>query len=1340
MSRIVFHRPARVVPPPLPAEPVQLAAPPQPVGKDSSNWLMLLMPLMSSLSMAAYMMIIGRRTLIVLGICFVVLTLTVTVGVRMRMRGQQRKKKVRARDLYLDHLVEVRRVARQVADDQRAVAAWAYPSPYRLWAITQAHRRVWERRSTDPDFLHVCVGVGRAPLSTPIRLATRNDPTVEYDPRAKSAADRLMASMSTVGNQPAVVDLAQAGVLSVLGPRAVARGLVRSLLCQVATLHAPDDVAVAVVGEASMWSWAKWLPHAQESDAVGDAAVDAGAATLVAENFPLIADHLRERLDAAGAHLAHRSPFGERGAPDTRQRLVVVLDGYDPRSAWARTPLAAELLAKAGRASAITVICLAEREEDEPTRADVRVRVEAGGAVSVETPDTAGRPAVTDVLADWPEITLCEAIARELAPLRLSSEGEEILARTMSLPSMLGISDLDAFEPESLWVEADAEDVLRLPIGFDGNGRPLALDLKESAQGGMGPHGLVVGATGSGKSELLRTLVTGLAARHSPDQLSFVLVDFKGGATFAGLTQLPHVAGLITNLVDDMALVDRVRDALVAEQQRRQKILRDAGNVDTVREYQLRRAAGQKAPDGSPLEPLPYLLVIVDEFGELLSGRPDFIELFVQIGRVGRSLGMHLLLATQKLEEGKLRGLEANLSYRICLRTFSSAESRVVIGTPDAYHLPAIPGSAYLKVGDDLFERFRVAHVSGPHVTSRDEYTAGAGGTLAGSGGAPVEFGLRTVPREKPAEPRERPRPLVGGPTEMAVMVERLCRAGRAAHQVWLPPLPPALSLDSLVGPVTSVPDRGLAADWWPQHGTLAIPLGVSDIPVRQLQQPLTADFAQSGHLIVVGAPQSGKSTFLKTLLLAAMVTHTPRQAQFLCLDFGGGALQPFERAPHVGGVAGRHDLPRARRALAEVMQLIAEREALFRHMGIDSVAEFRRQRSSGRLPAGLNTADLFLLIDNWGAARGEIDGIDATVLDIANRGLGVGVHLVLTANRWADLRMALRDSISVRLELRLNDPNESEISRQAARRFAGAGKVAGRGMAPPGIEYQVALPRLDGMDSETGLGDAQDEVLGKLAAAWQGPRAAPIRMLPQRITVAELGIPDDSAAPGVPVGLGESDLAPVRVELTDASPHFLVFGDSGSGKSTFLRTWMNGLVARRSARDVRLVLVDYRRALLGVVPQEHLGAYAGDPDAAREYVQALAEKLAERRPPRHLTAERLAKRDWWEGPDFHVVVDDYDMVSDGRQSPLSPLLEFLPQSRELGLHLVLARRVAGMSRAAMGEPLLDRVRELGSDGLILSGDRREGVILGDQRAAQRPPGRGVLLRRQSATLIQVAV
>jgi S-DNA-T family DNA segregation ATPase FtsK/SpoIIIE len=367
------------------------------------------------------------------------------------------------------------------------------------------------------------------------------------------------------------------------------------------------------------------------------------------------------------------------------------------------------------------------------------------------------------------------------------------------------------------------------------------------------------------------------------------------------------------------------------------------------------------------------------------------------------------------------------------------------------------------------------------------------------------------------------------------------------------------------------------------------------------------------------------------------------------------------------------------------------------------------------------------------------MEDVDAAVLDIANRGLGVGVHLVLAANRWGDIRMSLRDSLSGRLELRLGEPSESEVNRRVARQFVDL--LPGRGLAPPGIQYHTALPRLDGMGTADGLADAQSEALGKLTAAWQGAVAPPVRMLPERLTVAELDVPEQNPPSGVPIGIGERDLQPVYVDLTEADPHFLVYGDSGSGKSEFLRTWMTGLMAQRSAWEVRFIIVDYRRTLLGLVPEEYLGAYAGDANAAAAFAKALADKLTERLPPPDVTVQQLRERSWWTGPELILVVDDYDLVGAGRQSPLAPLVDFLPQAREVGFHVVAARRVAGVMRSSMSEPMLSRIRELGTDGLVLSGDRREGAVLGDERAQERPPGRGVLVRRKSpSTLIQVAL
>src|SRR6202000_2603192 len=267
--------------------------------------------------------------------------------------------------------------------------------------------------------------------------------------------------------------------------------------------------------------------------------------------------------------------------------------------------------------------------------------------------------------------------------------------------------------PEEVWRLSTPRSRLRVPVGYTPAGNPLELDIKESAESGMGPHGLCIGATGSGKSEFLRTLVLAMITSHSPEALNLILVDFKGGATFLGLEGVPHIAAIITNLEDELTMVDRMRDALAGEMNRRQELLRSAGNFPNVTEYERARA------NGAELGPRPALFIVLWEFFELRSRKPDFAELFVIIGRLGRSLHIHLLLASQRLEESRMRGLDSHLSYRIGLKTFSAGESRSVLGVPDAYHLPSVPGSAFLKCDASEPIRFNTSYVSGEYVRPR---------------------------------------------------------------------------------------------------------------------------------------------------------------------------------------------------------------------------------------------------------------------------------------------------------------------------------------------------------------------------------------------------------------------------------------------------------------------------------------------------------------------------------------------------------------------------------------------------------------------------------------------
>lgn len=1199
--------------------------------------------------------------------------------------------------------------------------------PFLAAGVEEPVARSWARQLARFDDPEAAVGGHGPPRSVALSSLLGFD---AFDPLAVAKAWRegvgerraVATPIGVSAHAIVTLDLDASRHVRVVGASGSGRTeLLLAVVAGLAIREAPDGLNLVLLDAAGRGSFSECarLPHVV--GVAGDAAASAA--------LPLVQEELARREE-------QRLEGGSAAAP---ARLVVVVNDLP---ALARlSPDAADILDNvAARGPSVGVhMAVTEDETDasSPVSAGATIYLERDGrgTVAVGGPATAfqaagvtGRatdecngvdlaPFVFAASADFPPAAQAGEVAdTELAHLvagaRAAFAAEDLPSprqlwsgppattgggRVVALTDLLGIDDVEAIDPGRTWRRAATEaERLRVPMGTTPDGKPLLLDLKESALGGMGPHGLVVGATGSGKSELLRSLVIALAVTHHPDQLNFVLVDFKGGATFAAMAELPHVAGMITNLEDDVALVDRMHDALFGEQRRRQERLRQAGNLASVRDHEQLRSAG------ADLEPLPSLLVIVDEFAELLAARPDFIDLFVAVGRVGRSLGMHLLLASQRVDEGRLRGLESHLSYRIGLRTFSAVESRAVIGATDAYQLPSAPGGGYLKVADTAPQRFHAAFTSSPC-------------RRPGRGTA-------SVPRRQD--------------TVADAAVSRLRPGAERAHQVWLPPLEPTIALDRVLPPLADDPERGLVARGWPGVGRLAVPVGLVDKPRDQAQHLLVVDLAGAeGNLAVVGAPQSGKSTLLRTLLTALFVTHAPSEAQAYCLDFGGGGLLALAQAPHVGAVAGRLEREWSRRVVSEVEAVLARRERLFQERGIDSVATFRALRAAGRLHEEEH-GDVFLVIDNWPAVRQEWETLEATVADIAARGLGFGVHVVVTANHWMELRH-LKDSLGGRLELRLNQPVDSAVDRRKAANVPSG--APGRGLTSDGLHFQACLPRLDGRQSADGLPATSADLVARLRASWSGPEAPPVRLLPAVVPFTDLPGPSSGGERGVPVGIAERDLAPVYVDLAGADPHFLVFGDGGSGKTGFLKTFLTGLIGQSPPEQASVLVVDYRRGLLDAVHPGHLFGYAGAAPAAAAEVARLREVLVGRLPGPEVPAHQLRARSWWRGPEMYVVVDDYDLVVTPGSNPLSPLLDLLAHGRDLGLHVVLARRVAGASRA-MFEPVLQRLKELASPGLILSGDGQEGPLLGPHRSSEQVPGRGLLVRRKHPpVLVQAA-
>lgn len=1254
------------------------------------------------------------------GVLFGVSMIAVAAGQLIRVGGDRSRKIAGARRDYFRHLARVREQARAAAAAQRQALTWIHPAPDALASLARTSR-LWERRPTDPDFAATRIAVGDQELSLTLPPAAAQPADDDVDPVAAVARERLLSIHRMVPALPVALSLRSFSVVRFEGNPSAARRMAAALLLQAVCWHAPTELRLAVClpagsgpDRARFWDWLKWTPHL--ADPAGSAARP--PALAVADSLPTLEVILADEL--AGR------PWAEAGARPLadRSHLLVLVDGDENR------PRAGGQLDGPLGLLGVTVLQIGG-DGDLPAGRSLRLRV-TDTDVQTVTVDRMGHERTGYVgVPDQVTPAVAAATCRHLTDLRPPGTGstETVIAVT-GLADLLGVANVRTLDPAVSWQPRPARDRLRVAIGVGSNGQPVELDLKEAAEGGMGPHGLVVGATGSGKSELLRTLVLGLAITHPPDLLNFVLVDFKGGATFTRLEGLPHTSAVITNLSDHLDLVDRMSDALAGELARRMELLRAAGDFASLRDYDRARAGDR--PD---LPPVPSLLVVVDEFSELLTVKPEFLDVFMTIGRVGRSLGVHLLLASQRLEEGRLRGLDTHLSYRIGLKTFSAAESRIVLGADDAYRLPSAPGNGYLRFDTSELVRFKAAFVSGPvHDRRRGRTATGrpapqvfrlmSAGTAEWAPEATDHSSTSRSTEGSTHKPADGTAAVAPGATGslLEIGVSRMAGAGVPAHEVWLPPLQDPPSLDLL-----------LPGSPRPAGATFGqVPLGWVDRPFEQTRGVLELDLSgAAGHVAIVGAPQSGKSTALRTLVGALALTHGPGELSIYCLDLGGGSLSALAGLPQVGAVAGRLQPDLVRRTVSMVERVLAEREAAFAAAGISSVADWRRRAAVARTddldPGGYG--DLILVVDGWGAVREAFEPLETRLMSIAARGLNYGVHLVLTATRWPEIRPALKDLMGSRVELRLGDPLDSDVNSRVAATVPV--NRPGRGLTRDGLHLLTAVPRVDGRTTAADLPTATARLIDLAQGRWPG-RAPGVRVLPATLRPVDLPVPADRAG-GVVLGLDE-DLHPVRWDPV-ADQHLLVFGEEQSGRSTLLLRLIRELSATRGLDDARFIVFDPDRSLqnLPFRPEQLIASAATGRDAAG-IVAANAQRLAARLPPPGMPADEVATRSWWGSPaDIYLIVDNYERLAGA--SPLSPLVPLLDHAADIGLHLIVARQARGAARAVY-ESVYVTLKDVGSPALLLSGPEAEGTVIGRRKMTSRPPGRGLWVPRRGGELV----
>ena len=1125
-------------------------------------------------------------------------------------------------------------------------------------------RELWERRPVDSDFLSVRLGVATQPSRT--RIAVNEGTSAEH----AAAAAGLMAEYATVPAVPVNISLPERGVCGLCGSRRGIDGLARWLILQAAVHHSPRELAVAAAvspRRAADWEWLKWLPHTDPGDPI---LADTQLACTPASGRAVLRA-VAELVTSRHTDLNDR--FGLR-RHDLGAAVLLLID----ESLQIERSQIAPILQR-GPAVGVYTIWLGTDERELPGECGAIVRLARDIAqVSVTYTDTG--EVIVDVSADAVSPELSETAARPLAATMDSGGvgGRAELPRRVLLPDLLGLDTIDADAIAARWSAPSARRGMRTPLGLAIDG-PFEVDLRND-----GPHALIAGITGAGKSELLQTLVAGLAATYPPHRVSFLLVDYKGGAAFKDCTDLPHVVGMVTDL--DAHLTHRALVSLNAELHRRERILREADARDLA---EMERIA--------PAQALANLVVIIDEFAALAREVPAFVDGLVDVAQRGRSLGVHLVLATQRPGGVVSENIRANTNLRIALRVANAEQSTDVIAAPDAARIPrSMPGRAFARTGANELDEFQSAYVGAP---------AALGDQTAGIEISAFVFDLASAGRRPHGATTAIQRPL----TDLGAVVGAAREATRSMQATippspWLPALAPMLSLEDL--------EKSADAD--ERRPGVAI-IGQVDEPAAQRQWTLSLDLEEDGSVLIYGASGAGKTALLRTLASSLAQHSSPQELQLYALDFASRGLGGLEALPHCGSVIAGDDDERIRRVLRMMRSEIDRRKRLLGEAGALTLEEYASREGSEPLPR------LVTLLDSYAGFTSTYDRVDAgTWTDLVPRivaeGRNVGVHMVITGDRRAAIPPPVTGVTPRKLILRMADDDDYQTLGLDSRAVRGALLPPGRGFVAGGLEFQAAL--LGGDPASEVQSRALADLGGELTARARGRRAPRISVLPTRLPLAELPVSDRPLT--ATFGLGDDRLAPVTADLT--SSHLVVAGPYKSGRTTALAALITGLAA--STPGLEAHLLSPRRTEL---PSRFAWASVAEGD---EQCLDAARRLA----------EQVAARVVGANPPIIVVVDDGGEIADGPAA--APLETIVRRGRDVEVRVLLGIE-AGTARVAYTPwirelrkdghgVLLDPDQDLHGDILSIRLPRRTGGAL--------PSGRGYYVRSGTAELVQVAM
>lgn len=1207
-------------------EPIEMPVESGRTGPQRVQWIAAVVPAIAGVALAYFL---HAPAFLLFALLSPIIILATALGDRLHWRRERR----RAAQTFRERSALARKELAAALNAEQLARRHEHPDPTTIADIAATPgQRLWERRRSDPDLLQVRLGLGVASA----RLQMRTDSTT--------------CCAGQVHDVPGCVDL-RAGPLGVAAPAETAAALTRWVITQLAVSLSPADLEFVLLlspGAASRWRWMRWLPHLRTDTA------ELAVAEDLASQRALLAALGRIVTQRSGVHGGARTAWAGGW-------IVLLIDQAGELNELSELN---ELL-RTGPAVGITAICLDSRENRLPAAtcsvsasADelgTRMLIRADGA------DSCG----LEVVADQVSLSWSEQLARDLAPLvDPGGDAASAIPRHCRLLTVLGLPEPTPRELLQRWARSDGRPVATLGLGRETRVR---IDLVRD-----GPHALVAGTTGAGKSELLQTWIASLASDHPPPELSFVLIDYKGGAAFGDCARLPHVVGLVTDL--DAHLVRRALRSLNSELKRRESLFADAGAKD----LDAYRA-------GCPVQPLPRLILVVDEFAALAEELPEFVSGLIAVAQRGRSLGVHLILATQRPGGVVSPEIRANTALRIALRVTSVGESSDVIEAVDAAQIdPSSPGRALVRTGAGLTQ-FQTARIGGPIAPA-----APASGVAV----SVLDRWRRQTSTTVSAAP--------DGATDLQVLAAAAMGAARLSQcppqpRPWLPALPTLLAAADLP---PSVIDSSAATD--------AAVIGLQDLPDLQLQSACSIRLT-GGSALFVGGPRSGRTTSLLTLVHAAVQQRGPDELHVHYLDCAGGGLADLACLPHCGTATTGSDFDTAERLLDRLADELTGRAADLTRLHHSSVAEARA--------AGQPIPLLMFLLDGWEqfVAAAEEHGAGRAVerlLALLRAAPAGGLTIAITGDRAA-LSPRLAAAVGAKFVLPLLDPADyalAAIPAQAVPRHRPPGRAI---RASDGVEIQLAY-----LGNEPTRAAQRQVLLDAAARQTDGVptphsrtnAAGPIRIMPLPTTVSLSELPAASASshpdlPSVWLGVGGDHAEPISVDLFTGCARLLIAGPPRSGRSTLLCSALTQFTA--VSCKLTVVVAAPNRSPLAALARDLSSTSTG---ATQATVVALAPDSTPPELPRGLTL---------------LLVDDCEAFSD---SPLGEVLTSWLQRQTEDFAAVVAGR---------NDDLAVTYRGIGAEmrrvrcAVLLQPTAIDGELAGVVLARRRPAaiaGRGLLI------------